>query len=64
MNTIKIGDTVKPSDSTEDSLPAWRDMRGTVVWIDAKSPEWIRVHWHCDRTPDDNPRHASTVSVV
>ena len=31
MSKLKVGDRVKRSDATEDSIPAYRDMRGKAV---------------------------------
>jgi hypothetical protein len=46
MAKMKVGDRVKRSDATEDSIPAYRDMRGTVTGF---SHQLVLVVWDCDK---------------
>ena len=56
---IVVGSRVKPYTSTASSIPAWRDMRGTVT--ECLGGGWIRILWDCDKSPDVNPRRVETV---
>lgn len=42
---FKVGDRVKRSDANEDSIPAYRNMRGTVLGLVGSR---VRVRWDCD----------------
>ena len=56
-----IGQRVMPSDIDDKSIPAYRNMRGTVVKVNASG--WIKVQWDCDAGlgPDVNWRDPATV---
>ena len=46
MEKLKVGDRVKHSDADDpSSIPAYRDMRGTVTGFDWS---YILVNWDCD----------------
>jgi len=47
---FKIGDQVKPADIRPDSIPAYKNLRGRVVEVNAHG--WVRVHWTIDASPD------------
>ncbi len=44
MRPFQVGDIVKRADADENSIPAYRAMRGTVIRI----ARGIYVHWHGD----------------
>ena len=48
----QAGDRVMRSDVTGTSIPAYRDMRGTIV--QARGPSSYYVQWDCD--PKVDPR--------
>lgn len=60
MNPFQVGDRVMPADAGPDSLPAYRDMRGTVAEICSESS--VRVAWDYDNGDKDVfPRNIDTI---
>lgn len=59
---MKIGDNVKMWDwNKSNSIPAYRDMVGTVIEVNPNGS--IKVRWHCGGQ-DVFPRKADTVVLV
>jgi len=62
MIDFVIGDRVKKSDADNpNSIPAYRDLRGTVVEVGTFG---IKVKWDCDREPEFGFRTRATVTKV
>jgi hypothetical protein len=61
--TYKIGQTVKRSDITEQSIPAFIAMRGKIVEIDNGKQPMARVHWEGDKAPEPGWRTEATIEV-
>lgn len=69
MSKFNVGDRVKPSDINAFSIPAYRDMRGTVVAAreaqgGADKVEYVQIKWDTDSTPDFGYRLADTLSMA
>jgi len=45
---MKIGTRVKKADANDDSIPAYRDLRGTVVGKTDLRGGFVLVQWDCD----------------
>jgi hypothetical protein len=60
---FSLGDRVKKADADlATSIPAYRDLRGTVVQIFENGN--VRVHWDCDSTPEWGNRLAYDLTKV
>ena len=57
---LNIGDRVKRSDVTEQSIPAFKNLRGKVVAFSFEDGRYF-IHWDGDRTPDSLSRDSSTI---
>lgn len=53
---FKPGDRIRKADATPDSIPAYRNMRGTVVDVIGVPPHktMVRVQWDCDAKRANN----------
>lgn len=60
---FKIGQTVKRSDTTEDSIPAFKAARGKVIQVDNGKAPMVRVHWDGDKTAEEGWRTEATIEV-
>ena len=58
---MQIGDRVKRSDVTEQSIPAFKALRGTVVMVSFGG--CVRVHWDGDSEPEFGYRDDTTVCL-
>jgi hypothetical protein len=58
---IKVGDRVKMADADDATIPAYRDLIGTVLEVRGN---YVRVKWDADGEPEFGARSANSVKVV
>jgi hypothetical protein len=63
--SLKVGDRVKMADANNSSLPAYRDMRGTIVETKGYggSVQAVRVSWDCNKD-NGEPNFRAVATVV
>jgi hypothetical protein len=59
---MKVGDKVMKSDVTEKSIPAYRDLRGHIVWL-SEDGRRCKVRWGIN-DKDENSRDITTVKLA
>jgi hypothetical protein len=60
---FKLGDRVRRSDITAESIPAFKAARGKVIQVDSGNHPMVRVHWEGDKTPEVGWRTEKTIEV-